>query len=232
MEANSLRLLLVLVGVVVMLAIYFYDAYKKKALQKENEWDELAAAEKIQPVMADDAPIATDEIQKEDELSVSEVPVDEFEDAVTQGDEPEEIPTAAQALVVQLSVIPKAGNIMGGTALLTSFTDLNLEFGDMGVFHCYERHDGVEVQNFHVANIVEPGTFPVGSMSDFESTGIVLFFQANGSINASAAFESMLSAARVLSQSFDADIMDESRQALSLDKIESIQSQLLEFDSL
>jgi len=115
---------------------------------------------------------------------------------------------------------------MAGGELVTAFTEVELEFGDMGIFHCYKRLDGVENQLFHVANLLEPGTFPVGSMSDFQSTGIILFFQVSDLIDPHEAFDSMLNTARELSQRFSARLVDETMEELSLDKIADIQTRL------
>jgi len=239
MEANSLRLLLVILGVIIIAAIYFYDYFKKKADSKINEFDELASNERIQPVMTSNTAFSAAEITDEeveidavDQPFVAETETETEAEGESQQVAEQDVPVAEEAFVVQLAVLPKEGAAIGGTALLNALTELDLEFGDMDIFHCYERHDGEDIQKFHVANIVEPGTFPVGGMADFESTGIVLFFQTNSSINPIDAFESMLGAARTLSQKFDATLVDDRRNELSLSTIEIIRTKLLEFANL
>jgi len=227
MEQNLLRLILVAVGIVILIGIYLYDVLQKKRTQEVEEFDIPDNDERIMPVMSNEPSFSAvfDEQQAVEPVKEDERVMEDVQD-LSPVIEPEGIPVAEQAPVIQLAVLPKEGNSLSGSALLETFTGLNLEFGDMGIFHCYERHDGVEIQRFHVANILEPGTFPVGSMSDFESTGIVLFFQANDSGDPEVVFSSMLNVAEQLSRSLDAKLVDAEMNELTIDKITRIQSQL------
>lgn len=227
MEENSLRLILLLVGIVILMGIYFYDVLQKKKTDEIEKFNTSDRDERVEPVMGGESAFSA---VFEDQQEIN--PVEQAEPEVLSADdatpeiEQEDIPVAEQAPVIQLAVLSKEGAVLSGTALLDGFTRLNLEFGDMGIFHRYERQDGVEAQQFHVANILEPGTFPVGSMADFESTGIVLFFQANDAVNPEEAFENMLEVALQLSQSFDARLVDGEMNELMPDKITRIQAQL------
>ncbi len=227
MEQNSLRLILLVVGIAILIGIYLYDVLQRKRAQEMEQFDLPDNDERISPVMSDGPSFSAvfDEQQAVEPVKEVERVMDDEQD-VPADTKPEEIPVVEQAPVVQLAILPEVGNKLSGSALLDAFTGLNLEFGDMGIFHCYERHDGVEIQRFHVANILEPGTFPVGSMSDFESTGIVLFFQANDSGDPELAFESMLNVAEQLSRSLEAKLLDAEMNELTIDKITDIQSQL------
>ncbi len=227
MEENSLRLILLGVGVTILVGIYFYDVLQKKVRRRANESDSFTAGESVESVMSNGTPFSA----VYEEAAINDAAPQAEHDSVKGPVElpesaKEDVPVAQQALVIQLTVLPKGGSSFSGTALLDAFSALNLEFGDMGIFHCYERHDGVEVKRFHVANILEPGTFPVGSMDDFESTGVVLFFQANDSVNPELAFESMLTLAKQLSERFDAILAAGDMQELSVSGISDIQSQL------
>jgi len=235
MEENSLRLILLLVGVVILMGIYFYDMLQKKKAVKTEEFDNSSFSERVDPVMGNEPSFSA-------VFEDLDLPVSPFESEVESVElkEPdfsptvkvEEVPVAEQALVIQLVVLPKEGASLLGTDLLDAFTTLNLEFGDMGIFHSYERHEGNETQQFHVANILEPGTFPVGSMAEFESTGVILFFQASDIANPDEAFENMLNVARELSQRLDARLVDAEMNELMPDKIMSIQSQLANLSRL
>ena len=233
MEENSLRLILLLVGVVILMGIYFYDVMQKKKVIKEERFDDSSFSGRVEPVMENEPSFsAVFEDQQTSRFESNVEPVELNEPDFSPTVMVEDVPVAEQALVIQLVVLPKEGGSLLGTALLDAFTTLNLEFGDMGIFHCYERHDGVEIQQFHVANILEPGTFPVGSMAEFESTGIILFFQTSDVANPGEAFESMLNVARELSQRLDASLVDAEMNELMPDKIMSIESQLANLSRL
>lgn len=230
MEENSLRLILLLVGVVILMGIYFYDVLQKKKVIKAEEFDDSSFSERVDPVMENEPSFSA--VFEDQHASNFEKNIEPVEPDFSPTVMVEDVPVAEQALVIQLVVLPKEGGSLPGTALLDAFTTLNLEYGDMGIFHCYERHDGIEIQQFHVANILEPGTFPVGSMAEFESTGIILFFQTSDVANPGEAFENMLNVARELSQRLDASLVDAEMNELMPDKIMSIESQLANLSRL
>tara|TARA_R110002096_G_scaffold152824_3_gene316048 strand:- start:10195 stop:10902 length:708 start_codon:yes stop_codon:yes gene_type:complete len=233
MEESSLRWVLLVVGIVILAAIYLFDVLQKRSRRDEADSDRFFTEEKIEPSL-----IQTIDDTATDQALAEEIPAGVFDDdregmesvtakaSLDSQAEDLAVPVAEQASVIQLAVLAKQGEAMSGVDLVTAFTEVELEFGDMGIFHCYKRLDGVENQLFHVANLLEPGTFPVGSMSDFQSTGIILFFQVSDLIDPHEAFDSMLNTARELSQRFSARLVDETMEELSLDKIADIQTRL------
>jgi len=231
MEENSLRLILLLVGVVILAGIYFYDVLQKKKTNEAEEFNVPDHDERVEPVISDE-PTFSAVFESQEEVNSVESPVEPNEPEVLSAESSmpdevqEDIPVAIQSPVIQLAVLSKEGEAFLGTTLLDAFAQVHLEFGDMGIFHRYEQQGDAEIQQFHVANILEPGTFPVGSMADFESTGIVLFFQANDAVNPEEAFEDMLEVARQLSQGLDARLVDGEMNELMPEKITHIQAQL------
>lgn len=238
MEESSLRWILLVVGIVILAAIYLFDVLQKRSRRDEEDFDQVVTEEKIEPSLIEDIDHATTEETFVEEISAEELNDDDMEGVESNIDididkapvdsqsQDSTVPVAEQAMVIQLAVLAKQGEPMLGVELVAAFTELELEFGDMGIFHCYKRLGGVENQLFHVANLLEPGTFPVGSMSDFRSTGIVLFFQVSDLIDSHEAFDSLLNTARELSQRFNARLVDETMVELSLDKIADIQARL------
>jgi len=223
MEENSLRLVLLAVGVVVLLGIYLFDKWKKKHDRVEDEFDMAAApVERVEPVIDSNTEFsAVFDENKAVDSAVEKTP------EVSAEVEKEVIPSLDEsAPVIQLIIQPFQNLAMEGDALLKAFTELGLEFGEMDIFHFYDQQDGVDVQQFHVANLLEPGVFPVGNMTDFESTGLVLFFQESNSLKATASFDSMLAVAQQLSQMLSANLMGSDMQELTLDKISDIRLQL------
>ena len=112
--------------------------------------------------------------------------------------------------------------------MLSAFSDLGLEYDDMGIYHRAEQLDDKCLPLFYIANRLEPGTFPVGQMEGFESTELVLFFQTSATLDAGKAFMEMLDVAGDLSQRFDATLLSDNMKELSIEKISSIQSELSE----
>lgn len=229
MEENSLRWVLLGLGVLTLVGIYLYDIWKTKALLKNNDQAEEGLPDKIDPVIshevmppkvcADDPVIEPVEVPS-DEPTVADL------DPVPTKPLLEEVPVARQALVVQLAVVAKPGDVMCGGALLEAFKQLNLEFGNMGVFHRLKQVDAADMQVFHVANVLEPGTFPVSNMDDFESTGIVLFFQSSDLVDSNLVLDDMLATAKELCQLLGANLLDADMNELGDSKITEIRAQL------
>lgn len=275
MEANTLRAILLVAGIIILLAIYFADKIKKRPKPVFDEGPQAsdepnlssAATEKIQPIIASEPYLGEPSSRtqpyiaesagsveesleakiRDEDVSVAEVAADEPDESINEQLEPkpvepltpensrqkyEGVPVVEQAPLIQLAVISNADAAMEGAELLNTFTELKLEFGDMGIFHYYQRKGDHEQQLFHVANMVEPGAFPVGSMSDFETKGVLFFMQAGTSVDSLTAFDEMLEAARQLSQRFQADLMDDQKQLLTIEKITFIQQQLADLSRL
>ena len=234
MEENSLRLILLGIGALILLAIYGYDFFKKKSLRRVEE------ADVVQEDQTDHAPSNTggfsaipadeavdDNVSTADEKDVPLIPADEVLDVV-EAPHDEQVPIASQAMVVQLIVLAKDGLPMKGDLLLSAFSDLGLEYDDMGIYHRTEQLDDKCLPLFYIANRLEPGTFPVGQMEGFESTELVLFFQTSATLDAGKAFMEMLDVAGDLSQRFNATLLSDNMKELSIEKISSIQLELSE----
>jgi len=237
MEENSLRLVLLGVGVVILVGIYLYDGWQKKrrltlAERKSADREEkvepfIASEEVLQPSIENEPVIQEPSLQEVDTIESVKVAPDPDPVAVI-----EDIPVAQQAMVVQLAVIAKPELTMAGEELKGMFTQLGLEYGDMDVFHGYHGQGDERIQSFHVTNILEPGTFPNDSMAGFESTGLMLFFQTSDAVDSIAVFNDMLTTAKALAERFNARLVDAEMNELVDEKIETIRSQLNGLSSL
>jgi len=232
MEENSLRLILLGVGVLILLAIYGYDFFKKKSSGRVEVVDAVHEDEMehaplntvgFSAIPADN--LVGENTSIADEKNAPLIPMDETL-GIDNTPHDDHVPVANQAMVVQLIVLAKEGLPMKGDLLLSAFSDLGLEHGDMGIFHRTEQGADKGLPLFYIANRLEPGTFPVGQMEGFESTELVLFFQTSAALDAEKAFMDMLDVARDLSQRFGATLLSDNMQELSIEKISSIQSEL------
>ena len=226
MEENSLRWVLLGFGIVILMGIYAYDLWKKKRNLEQVE-RKREAEEKIEPVIASKGvlpPIVENEPVIEQTSSPDKESMPPINNEKERG--VEEIPVAQEAMVVQLAVVAKVGAAMKGDLLKDAFTKLNLEYGDMNVFHRYQGTGDEKQQCFLVTNMLEPGTFPEGSMANFESTGLMLFFQSSDAIDSVKVFDDMLAAAKELVELFDATLIDAQMNDLTEKRTTEIRSQL------
>lgn len=120
-----------------------------------------------------------------------------------------------QAGIIILHVMAEPGKSYHGRDLLSAFEDLGLVFGDMQIFHHYGVGDmRTDRPLFHLADMLEPGSFDPDGMDDFTTRGLSLFMQLPPPLDPEAVFELMLSSARQLTEKLGGRIMNQDRQPL------------------
>ncbi len=234
MDRDTVRLILILVGITVMAGIYIWGRFKDpllgrlKTLFSARERDDTDTAEldyqdsdeyfeesvrvissgsdhRREPVFAGlDA-----DVDYHDEPDLDE---EEVAEHLAPADEPGGAP-----FLIQVSVIAGSGSFFNGTELKQALLENDLLYGDMGIFHRY-NHDLTQTL-FSVASLVEPGTFPIDDMASFECPGIVLFFQTARVSDPLATYDDLVNTSRELAQQLNGIQWDETRQPLGASKI-------------
>ncbi len=235
MDRDTVRLILILVGITVMAGIYVWGRFK----------DPLAASLKniFSARESDDPGASGHDYQDPDEYFEESVRVissgsdhrrepdfagldadvdyldgesdlegDAVYDHMPQTDEPGGAP-----FLIQVSVIAGTGSFFNGTELKQALLENDLLYGDMGIFHRY-NHDLTQ-SLFSVASLVEPGTFPIDDMASFECPGIILFFQTARVSDPLATYDDLVNTSRELAQQLNGIQWDETRQPLGASKI-------------
>jgi cell division protein ZipA len=234
---DNLRWMLLLIGVVVVAAIYVSARFSRgkspradqpRYFIEENDTptESFSAAEEDEPGFSDWAASPTEHsAHAHDDVGVDwDEAVDEAKPLPPEPQAPTEIETpktqkaAAPAvdikpLVLVLTIMAPAGRPLNGERLQTALEAEGLRHGDMNIFHFRrtEHEDAV----FSVANAVEPGIFDPATMAELETPGITLFCQLPGPLANDAAFDLMLDKARALAERLDAHVCDDRRNALT-----------------
>ena len=133
--------------------------------------------------------------------------------------------------IVQLNIMAR-NEAIGGDALMRAARDLQLEFGEMQIFHHYAEHAGQHEPLFSMASLVEPGTFPLDAMAEFSTPGVTLFAQLPGPLEGVETFDRMLASARRLAALLDAELLDHTRSVLSRQTIEHMREEISEHSRL
>jgi cell division protein ZipA len=81
---------------------------------------------------------------------------------------------------------------------------------------------------FSVASLLEPGTFPIKDMENFQCPGVVLFFQPPQVDDPQAVFDDLVSTCHELAMRLGGAEWDEKRQPLTLEKIAQMRERLRE----
>jgi len=240
LDTETLRWILAAAGVVIIAAVYVWGRYKAKMLDfihQRGEFDELDLGEEP---LGDDAPKP---VKTSGGLSAAreELPplFDEMDDNeyFPMKDEPKSAPvepifveqrtaTLGAPFLIQISVVANDDEYFNGIDLRDTMDDLRLIYGDMGIYHRYDREYRVPL--FSVASLVEPGTFPIKDMENFECPGVVLFFQPPQVDDPIAVFDDLVTTCHELALRLNGIEWDEKRQPLTQEKIARMRSRLRE----
>lgn len=246
MDRDTVRLTLLVVGLLVIAGIYVWGRYKQKLLDflhRRGEFDEFGAEEPPESASA------SGEEESFESLAYSgrrEPTVRDyrFDDEPDEGSrdfgeprpaaspkpraEPEPEPQKTNSIgapfIIQLSVVAGRGRVFHGPELRDALLDLDLIHGEMGIFHRYDSQFRQAL--FSVASLVEPGTFPMNDMEYFECPGVVLFFQAGRVADPLAVYDDLINTSQELAQRLGGIRWDENRQPLTREKIAYIRELL------
>lgn len=243
MDRDTVRLLLVLIGLLVLGGIYLWGRFKQPALnhlarlrksgpQEYQEPDE-SEYEELPEYFEEEVRVITPETntRKEPQLSAFDLKDSADLEDLTSTEAPVSIEPVIQEtrngpatggsggapFLIQVSVVAGPGRFFHGPDLKQALLEADLLFGDMDIFHRYDR--SLSQTLFSVASLVEPGTFPVDDMDDFECPGIVLFFQTARVANPLEIYDDLVNTSRELAHRLKGIQWDESRQPLSESKI-------------
>ena len=106
---------------------------------------------------------------------------------------------------------------------------IGMRHGKFGIFH---QHDGKDEEKvvFSAASLVEPGSFDLANIKEQEIPGISLFMVLPGPVDGADGFDLMMTAARALSQSLNAELLDESGSTLSIQRERYLREEIIEFE--
>jgi len=127
--------------------------------------------------------------------------------------------------LIQVSVVARSGESFQGEELREALMDdLELIHGEMGIFHRYDRRH--REPQFSIASLIEPGTFPIEDMENFECPGVVLFFQPGMVDDPLGVFDDLIETCHELARRMDAIEWDDRRQPLTTEKIAYMRGQM------
>ncbi len=252
MDADQLRLVLLLAGMVLVAAIYLWDRYQRS--RRRLKGLSLRKARKIRRELGldreEEVPSFTamdGEISPEPGVTLRVI--DRSREAAPEPPavEPEPRPQAASdrppvpepeseppvpppgevpELVVQIGLRAREGAFRG-PEILEAMAQAGLEPGTMRIFHRLDaRHPDRPL--FSVASMVEPGHFPFDDMEHFSTPGLLFFAQLPGVRDGLEIYSEMLFAANQVAEQLDGILQDENRAVLTRQSIQHTRDTIAE----
>ncbi len=200
---DDLRLVLLLLGAGVVLAVYVWTRIQVKPRKS-------AASPTARRQQADDPGVA--DIDRE--LARMEQLVKGQEDAQPAADAKHPPPAAEAQRLIVVSVVASGGGQFSGETLLKAFEHNKLRFGAHDIYHRITVRDGRELPVFGVASMVKPGTFSPVEMEDFTTPGVTLFLQLPAPVGAVEAFDDFVHTAERLAVELGGELRDEQHGVL------------------
>lgn len=130
--------------------------------------------------------------------------------------------------IVTIRMQPKSGQRLSGAQLTQVLSSAGLRYGKFDIFHRTDPLNASRVL-FSVASLTEPGSLNMNEDEEYEHSGISLFMVLPGPEDMLAAFDEMLSVAKSLAQSLEANLLDERGSALSSQRVRYMREELVEF---
>ena len=244
---NGLRLSLIILGVIIVAGIFLWDRRRRRSKQQsDDEWslpdplDQIDSESFTTDSDMDD--VLPDEqgmhVIRNDELDLDRIEAmvglrGEDSQAVTISDDDrgsadvdKQSKPPLQDCVLVLSVIGRDDQQFDGSALCKAIESAGLQYGEHKIFHLYPSADTEQkISLFSIASILEPGSFEREKMASLKTPGIVLFLQLPGPWDGKAAFERMVTTARMLADQLGGKLCDERRRTLTDERLNEMRNQ-------
>ena len=204
---DGLRWLLLLIGLLVIAGVYLYS-WRERTKAKDQE----SEAEQREPTLLEG--FASSGKSSEPGIPASD------------GDAPN--PPVEQKIVT-LRVVARDKDAFRGDELVLNLRGIGMRHGKFGIFHRYEGTDEKDVV-FSVASLVEPGNFDLENIKEQQIPGISMFMVLPGPIDGADAFDLLTTAARALSQSLDAELLDETGSTLSIQRERYLREEVIQYE--
>lgn len=132
--------------------------------------------------------------------------------------------------IVSLMIRARPGRHMSGTTLAKAAEKAGLVFGRLNIYHrLLETADGKELI-FSMVNMEKPGTFSNDPLDNFTTPGVNLFMTLPGPLSGLDTWDSMLTTGQRLAELLDAELLDDNQSHLTRQTIAHAREQMREYD--
>ncbi len=214
---DGLRWLLLFFGLLVVVGVYLYSRKDRGRVQESTS--DKPAGKRVEPSLSGDPEIPDTADGQIGELPQISVDPDVAPDSAAQ-----------EQKIITLRVVAGDHSSFAGDELVLSLRGIGMRHGKFGIFHRYEGVDEEKII-FSIASLVEPGSFDLSNLKEQEIPGISLFMVLPGPVDGAEAFDLMMVAARALSLSLKAELLDESGSTLSIQRERYMREEIIQYQT-
>jgi cell division protein ZipA len=229
MDAATLRLILLAFGIAFLVALYFWERYRAARAGAADARDSEARHQTSSRIRREP------NLGLEDETSPEQALPSPVSNCLDEPKLSGTITRNESGLIIQIFLVASQ-RVLSGLDILTASSRHALIPGDRDIFHCYDGDPERPHWLFSMANLVQPGHFPlqpslIAGMSDFETRGLAFFTRVNGQPNDIDALDSMLRTAESLALELNANVEDAHHQPITIERVESLRACILNLQS-
>ena len=219
-----LRIGILVAGVILLAAIVFFGRPKKPAQGRRVERAEAGEgeAQRLEPSLG-----AGDGDYSGDEVSQPELGLP---GGLAADNELGRRPSQDFDKIVSLYVAARAGHTLRGEDIVVAAEKTGLVFGHMNVFHRLVENHPERGPIFSMANIMQPGSFEMGSIRELETPAVAFFLTLPAPISALEAWEKLLPNVERMAELLNGVVLDDSRNPLSRQRIQHMREELRAYD--
>ncbi len=224
---DSLRLTLVIIGLVVVVGIYIKFRSSddnlifllKKIFNPVNK--KITSSENASSDEDDLIPVLTP-IEDEPDFSDFEAlsKVISGRDRVEEYTKQQEITftavedtteTGPESLLIILYIMSPKGHVFIGEGIHAVMTSAGLTHGEHQIYHYLQNNIAV----FSIANAIEPGFFDLTKLKDVTTPGLAVFLELPGPVECRKALDNLLGISKRLAEALSGELCDENRSVLT-----------------
>jgi len=242
-SAFELRIALVILAAVIIAAIYVWY----RANSKDRQIDDISASDLDLTDELDDIPSLThvddalglpddlrsefQDVSKELREETISKRVQDAQHARMKASNISSVERAAadkssKEMLVIFHVVARQAEVFTGPMIVRMMSDLDLEHGDMGIYHYNVERLSKKLSVYCVANMLKPGIFDLQSMDTFETRGLTMILQLPGPEDELKSFNIMAEHAQRLAAFLNGDLLDENHNLITKQSISAYKEQV------
>ncbi|MBF0470538.1 MAG: cell division protein ZipA C-terminal FtsZ-binding domain-containing protein [Gammaproteobacteria bacterium] len=227
---DTLRMVLLIVGVLLVGGLLFFEITREKPRHHRSLFDRLTRRKKERPegsvVASSPSHLFADDEMLESLRQINKKGVEDLDPlekvSSSRNGERELEPT-----VIYISLLAVDGSGFSGDLLYQQLGMNGFVYGDMGIFHRVGM-DGKPL--ISIANLHEPGTFDLDTITEERFGGFWLFIQLPLAQGGSEVLEELLDVATRLGEVLGGQLCDSQQQPLAQQEITRMRHQAALFD--
>ena len=126
---------------------------------------------------------------------------------------------SSKEMLVIFHVVAHEAEVFTGPMIARMMSDLDLEHGEMGIYHYNVERRDKKHSVYCVANMLKPGVFDLQAMDTFETRGLTMILQLPGPEDELKSFNIMVEHAQRLAAFLNGDLLDEDHNSITKQSI-------------